>query len=125
MLGKSPMILFGYFIVGNIGETEEEMLQIAPFARELGLDIIQLTTLRNERYSGLEQLVASNPGYHVAPNGLVFSDEYSSDQLRRIRRRIHRKFYGPGQILRILRKGIGNGAPPLRLLARLPRFARG
>ena len=52
VLGKSKMLLFGYFIVGNIGETEEEMLQIAPFARELGLDIIQLTMLRNERYSG-------------------------------------------------------------------------
>ena len=125
MLGKSPMLLFGYFIVGNIGETEEEMLQIAPFARELGLDIIQLTTLRNERYSGLEQLVASNPGYHIAPNGLVFSDEYSSDHLRRIRRRIHRKFYGPGQILQILRKGIGNGAPPLRVLARAAALPRG
>ena len=48
-------------IVGNIGETEEEMLEIAPFARELGLDIIQLTMLRNERDSGLDQLVEANP----------------------------------------------------------------
>lgn len=125
VLGKSPMLLFGYFIVGNIGETEEEMLQIAPFARELGLDIIQLTTLRNERYSGLEQLVASNPGYHVAPNGLVFSDGYSSDHLRRIRARIHRKFYGPGQALQILRKTMANGGPPLQVIARVPRFLVG
>ncbi len=125
VLGESPMLLFGYFIVGNIGETEEEMLQIAPFARELGLDIIQLTTLRNEPHSGIEELVASNPGYHIADTGLVYSDGYSSDQLRRIRARIHRKFYGPGQILRIARKGIRNGGPPLRLFARLPRYLVG
>ncbi len=122
VLKKSSMILFGYFIVGNIGETEEEMLEIAPFARELGLDLIQLTTLRNERYSGLEQLVGSNEGYHIAEDGLVYSDGHSSDDLRRIRGRIHRSFYGPGQIVQILRKTMGNGAPPLRLLSRLPRF---
>ena len=125
VLGKSPMLLFGYFIVGNIGETEEEMLEIAPFARELRLDIIQLTMLRNEPHSGLEQLVASNPGYHIAPSGLVYSDEYSSDHLRRIRGRIHRRFYGPGQMLQILRKGIRTGGPTLRVAARLPRFLVG
>lgn len=125
VLRKTSMLLFGYFIIGNIGETEEEMLQIAPFARELGLDIIQLTMLRNERYSGLEQLVAASPGYHIAPNGLVYSSSYSSEDLRRIRARVHRKFYGPGQVLRIARKGMGNGAPPLRLLSRLPGFLVG
>ncbi len=125
VLGKSPMLLFGYFIVGNIGETEEEMLEIAPFARELGLDIIQLTMLRNERYSGLDQLVASSPGYHIAPNGLVFSDKYSFDYLRGIRRRIHRQFYGPGQVLKIARKGIRNGGPPAQVIARLPGFLVG
>ncbi len=125
VLGKSQMLLFGYFIVGNIGETEAEMLQIAPFARELGLDIIQLTMLRNERNSGLEQLVASSPGYHIAPSGLVYSDRYSTDHLRRIRRRIHRDFYRPGQFLRIVRKGARTGGPPLRVLARLPGFLVG
>ena len=32
--------LHGYFIYGNIGETEEEMLYIPKFAKEIGLDSI-------------------------------------------------------------------------------------
>jgi anaerobic magnesium-protoporphyrin IX monomethyl ester cyclase len=122
VLRKSRMVLFGYFIIGNIGETEEEMLAIAPFARELGLDAIQLTMLRNERYSGLEELVASSPGHHIAPDGLVYSDRYSPEQLRQVRRRIHRKFYRPGQVLQMLGKAVRSRVPTLRMLARLPAF---
>jgi len=122
VLRKSRMVLFGYFIVGNIGESEEEMLEIAPFARELGLDVIQLTMLRNERYSGLEELVASNPGHHIAPDGLVYSDRYSPEHLRQVRRRIHRKFYRPGQMLQILGKAVRSRVPTLRMFARIPGF---
>ncbi|MHC4253281.1 MAG: B12-binding domain-containing radical SAM protein, partial [Planctomycetota bacterium] len=47
VLRKTRMILHGYFIIGSIGETEEEMLEIAPFARELGLDSLGLCILRD------------------------------------------------------------------------------
>ena len=67
-LRKTSMIRHGYFILGNIGETVPEMLEIPSFAPELGLDTIALSTLRAHPYSGLDELVANNPGYHIAPN---------------------------------------------------------
>ncbi|MHC4247633.1 MAG: B12-binding domain-containing radical SAM protein [Planctomycetota bacterium] len=122
VLRGSRMLLLGYFIIGNIGETEEEMLRIAPFARELGLDVIQLTMLRNERYSGIEELVASCPGYHIASDGLVYSDDYSCARLQQIRRQIHRRFHSLGQVLQIIIKAIRNRLPTPRMFARLPGF---
>ena len=97
--------LLGYFILGNIGESEQEMLQIAPFAHELGLDAIILSILQARPYSGLDELVAANPAYHIAKNGKVFSDELSIKELRQLRGRINREFYTAGQVLQILGKG--------------------
>ncbi len=108
VLRRSRMILHGYFIVGCIGETESEMLEIAPFARELGLDTVSICELRNERYSGLEELVAQAPGYYIAADGKVCSDKLPPERLRQVRRRICREFYTPGQILRVASKGIRN-----------------
>jgi anaerobic magnesium-protoporphyrin IX monomethyl ester cyclase len=119
-LRQSGLFLHGYFIVGNIGESAEEMLQIGPFARELGLDTIGLSALRSNPYSGLDELVASCPGYRIAPGGKVYSDELSLDDLTALRRRIAYSFYTPGQILRIFRKGVRNGA-----LAFIPGFLLG
>ena len=53
VLRKSKMIINAYFIVGNIGETEEQMFSTAPFARSIGVDLIHVSRLRNEPYSGL------------------------------------------------------------------------
>ena len=124
VLKRYRMSLLGYFILGNIGESEQEMRQIAPFARELGLDFIILSTLQARPYSGLDELVAANPAYHIAENGKVFSDELSVKELRQLRRRINREFYTAGQVLQILRKGVRNGALAFLpgLLPRLPRL---
>ena len=126
VLRKSSMVLHGYFILGNIGESIEEMLQISTFAHELGLDTIAISTLRVSPHSGLEELVASNPGYHVAYNGKVYSDQCSCIELRQLRRRIYKEFYSASQVLQLLRKGIANGA--LRLLPgvllRLPKIIK-
>lgn len=46
VLRDSSMIIHGYFILGNIGESVEEMLRIPSFAHELGLDTIAISTLR-------------------------------------------------------------------------------
>jgi radical SAM superfamily enzyme YgiQ (UPF0313 family) len=40
VLTQYDFLLHGYFIYGNVGETEEEMLYIGKFAREIGLDTI-------------------------------------------------------------------------------------
>ena len=125
VLSQSSMILNGYFILGNIGESVEEMLQIVPFSRELGLDSIAISILRSSPYSGLDELVAENPGYHIAPNGKIYSDQCSVRQLRDLHHRIYREFYTPGQLFRIVRKGIRHGALTFlpQVLPQLPRLA--
>jgi anaerobic magnesium-protoporphyrin IX monomethyl ester cyclase len=110
VLGQSSMILNGYFILGNIGESVEEMLQIIPFSRELGLDSIAISILRSSPYSGLDELVAESPGYHIAHNGKIYSDHCSLKELRDLHHRIYREFYTPSQLFRIARKGIRHGA---------------
>jgi anaerobic magnesium-protoporphyrin IX monomethyl ester cyclase len=125
VLRSSSMFLHGYFIVGNIGETIEEMLQISSFARELGLDTIALSTLRVSPYSGLDELVASSPGYHIAPSGKIYSDQCSVQELRQLRRRIHREFFSNGHFLHLARKGIRNGTIRFfpEVLSHLPRIS--
>jgi anaerobic magnesium-protoporphyrin IX monomethyl ester cyclase len=120
VLRKTRMLLHGYFIIGNIGETEEEMLEIAPFARELGVHTVSLCPLRNERYSGLEELVAESPGYHIGPDGKVYSDKYPQEHLRRIRDTVLRQFHRPGQVLGVLSRFLRNRLITPWIVARLP-----
>jgi radical SAM superfamily enzyme YgiQ (UPF0313 family) len=124
-LGESSMILNGYFILGCIGESVEEMLQIVPFSRELKLDTIAISILRSSPYSGLDELVAENPSYHIAPNGKIYSDHCSVRELRDLRHRIYREFFTPDQLFRISRKGIRHGVLTYlpQTLPRLPRLA--
>lgn len=122
VLRRMPMLTHGYFIIGNIGETEEEMLYVARFARELGVDTLGLSHLRNSPYSGIVELVAATPGYHVAPDGKVYSDRYSNERLRQIRRRIYRRFMTAGQILHVLKKALRNEIVTPWMLARLSWF---
>ena len=125
VLGQSSMILHGYFILGYIGESVEEMLQIVPFSRELGLDSVAISILRSSPYSGLDELVAESPGYHIAPNGKIYSDHCSVMELRDLRHRIYREFFTPGQLFHIARKGIRHGVLRFlpRVLPRLPSLA--
>jgi hypothetical protein len=101
------MIINAYFIVGNIGETEEQMLSIASFARSIGVDLIHVSRLRNEAYSGLAELVQKTPGYHIDADGLVYSDACSADRIADLRKRIDMRFHSPlhvaGVIVKLLR----------------------
>lgn len=96
--------LHGYFILGCIGESVAEMKQIVPFARELGLDSLNLTLLRTSPYSGLDELVAQNPAYHMTPTGKIYSEHCSIDDLKQLRRKLTKEFYTKRQSLRILNK---------------------
>ncbi|MFC1795359.1 hypothetical protein ACFL3Q_17455, partial [Planctomycetota bacterium] len=62
----------------------------------------------------------------VAHNGKIYSDQCSCKELRQLRRRIYKEFYSARQLLKLLRKGIANGA--LRLLPgvflRLPKVIK-
>jgi len=93
VLRKSKMLVNAYFIVGNIGETEEQMLSTVPFARSIGASLIHVSRLRNEPHSGLAELVEQTPGYHIDPKGFVYSDQYSSNHIAEMRKKIDKKFH--------------------------------
>jgi anaerobic magnesium-protoporphyrin IX monomethyl ester cyclase len=107
VLRQSKMIINAYFIVGNIGETEEQMLSTASFARSLGTDLLHVSRLRCEPHTGLRELVAETPGYHVDPEGLVYSDACSAQRIAELRKQIDREFHTPlhvaGVVLKICR----------------------
>ncbi len=104
VLRKSKMIVNAYFIVGNIGETEEQMLSTASFARSLGVNLLHVSRLRCERYTGLRELVAQTPGYHVNADGLVYSDGCSTQRIAELRKRIDRQFHTPWHVAGVVLK---------------------
>ncbi len=103
VLKKFPFWYHGYFIYGNLNETEDEMLAIADFARELELHAIGLSQLRMDKFTPLRQVVENTPGYYITPNGHVYSQEYDKKRLLKIRNKIRNRFwYRPGQIYKML-----------------------
>ncbi|MBN1359218.1 MAG: B12-binding domain-containing radical SAM protein [Sedimentisphaerales bacterium] len=105
VLSEYDFYLHGYFIYGNIGESEEEMLYIPTFAKELKLDSISFQKLRIEKFSPLKEVVETTPGYHYdREGGPVYSDRYGLKELKRIRNRIRSRFYDAGQLFRIAKK---------------------
>ena len=104
VLKKYPIYYHGYFIYGNIGETEKEMLYIAKFANEISIDSITFQKLRIEKFSPLRKIAENTPGYHVTSRGELYSDTYSHASLKKIGRKIKFSFYSPLQITKILRK---------------------
>jgi len=125
ILRDRSLFLHGYFILGNIGESVEEMEQIVPFARELGLDTLNLSLLHTNPYSGIEELVTQNPSYHIAASGKIYSDHCSIKELKRLRHKLSKKFYTRRHILGILFKALRNGFLRFypQLLFKMPHFA--
>jgi radical SAM superfamily enzyme YgiQ (UPF0313 family) len=106
VLKKYPIFYNGYFIYGNIGETDQEMLYIGQFAKEIGVDSIACNKLRIEKFSPLRELAQNSPGYHVTERGELYSDTYSHAALKKIGRRIKFTFYTPSRYVKILWKNI-------------------
>lgn len=112
VLTQYDFYLHGYFIYGNIGETEEEMLFIPKFAKEIKLDSISFQKLRIEKFSPLKEVVEATPGYYYNSShigGSVYSERYGHVELKQIRNRIRSEFYDLGQIIHIIRKAIRIG----------------
>jgi magnesium-protoporphyrin IX monomethyl ester (oxidative) cyclase len=106
VLTQYNFYLHAYFIYGNIGETEEEMLYIPKFAMELKVDSISFQKLRVEKFSPLKGLVEATPGYYYNRiGGPVYSSRYGRKELKQIRNRIRSEFYNLRQIIRIVKKG--------------------
>ncbi|MHC4581022.1 MAG: B12-binding domain-containing radical SAM protein [Planctomycetota bacterium] len=124
VLTQFDFYLHGYFIYGNIGETEEEMLYIPKFAKELRLDSISFQKLRIEKYSPLREAVEAAPGYYYDRiGGPVYSDRYGRRELRDIRNRIRSQFYDLPQLLQIAKKASRIGLISWRdLMVALPNL---
>jgi len=125
VLTQYKFFLHGYFIYGNIGETEEEMLYIPKFAKEIKLDTISFQKLRVEKFSPLKEVVESTPGYYFNRlGGPVYSDRFGRNELKQIRNRIRSGFYDTRQVLHIARKasriGFVSGRDVAVALPRLP-----
>ncbi|MDD5504826.1 MAG: radical SAM protein [Candidatus Omnitrophica bacterium] len=104
VLRKFPILYHGYFIYGNIGETEEEMLYISEFARGLGVDTIACNKLRADKFSPLRKIIEGLPQYHLNAKGEVYSDTYSHSALKKINKKIKFGFYTPFKIISIAKK---------------------
>ena len=122
VLRRFNIISHGFFIIGNVGETEEDMLYISKFAREIGVDALSLSHLRVERYSPIHNLIMKSEGYHIANNTRVYSDRYPLDKLNQITRRIYNEFYSIPQMLKVLRKLIINRTIGVTFTSRLLQF---
>jgi radical SAM superfamily enzyme YgiQ (UPF0313 family) len=104
VLRKYAIYYNGYFIYGNIGETEEEMLYISEFAKEIGVDSITFQKLRIEKFSPLREIAEKTPGCRVTDRGEIYSDAYSHADLKKIGRKIKFSFYTPLRYLKMLWK---------------------
>ena len=94
-----------YFIIGNIGETREEMLDAIEFAHELGVDTLGLSVLRATKYSPLKEILKELDDYHIEEgSGKVYSDMLSAEELQQIRRDVNASFFTIPVILRVLKK---------------------
>jgi transposase len=130
VLTQYDIYLHGYFIYGNIGETEEEMLYIPKFAKEIKLDSITFQKLRIERFSPLKGVVEETPGYYYNRiGGSVYSDRYGRKELKQIRNRIRSEFYDIPQVIHIIRKawriGLVSGRDLTNVLLKLPLLMYG
>jgi len=104
ILKEYPIFYHGYFIYGNITETEDEMLYIPEFAKEIGVDSITCLKLRIEKFSPLRELVARTPGYRVNEKGELHCDFYSRSDLKKMGRRIKFSFYTPARFSKMFAK---------------------
>jgi radical SAM superfamily enzyme YgiQ (UPF0313 family) len=106
-LRRFNIIYHCYFIIGNIGESREEMLDIVRFSHDLGADTLGLSILRATKYSPLKEMLKSFDRYHIQEeSGKVYSDMLSVDDLQQIRRDVNASFFTLPVILRILKKMI-------------------
>jgi anaerobic magnesium-protoporphyrin IX monomethyl ester cyclase len=105
VLRQFHFIYHCYFIIGNIGETKDEMLDIVKFSHELGVDTLGLSVLRATKYSPLKDMLKERDDYHIEEgSGKVYSDMISLKELQQIRRNVNALFFTLPVILRILKK---------------------
>jgi anaerobic magnesium-protoporphyrin IX monomethyl ester cyclase len=116
ILRKYDLFYIGYFIIGYVGESVREILEIPNFARRLGLDFIAPSVLRAYPHSLLRERLEHDPNYRIGNDHVVLNRKMRRDDLSWLHHVVVRKFYTPGQIVRILKKFLFGGIPKLFFL---------
>jgi len=92
-LAETKILTLGNFLIGNPGDTEADMLGIADYAAELGLDFISPNKIYAYANTDFEQWVLQQPGMKVVGRRrYVVSDQFGVEDLRRIQARIMMRF---------------------------------
>ena len=92
-LADTSILALGNFLIGNPGETADDMLGIADYAAELGIDFISPNKIYAYADTDFEQWVLAQPGMKVVGRRrYVVSDQYGVEDLRRIQARIQLRF---------------------------------
>ena len=92
-LSHTHILTLGNFLIGNPGETREEMLGVADFAAGIGLDFLSPNKIYAYANTDFEQWVLAQPGYRVeGRRRYVVSDQFGVEDLRRIQARIMLSF---------------------------------
>ncbi len=113
---RHGMAVLAYFMIGNPGETPDDIAATEQLIARLNPDYLHLTILmpfpgtplyREMRESGrlpedIWQHFAQDPSRDIVPP--LWEEHFTRDELFAARRRIYRRFYGrPGYLLRQLR----------------------
>jgi radical SAM superfamily enzyme YgiQ (UPF0313 family) len=121
-LRQTHIITLGNFIIGSPGESEEDMLYVAKYARELGLDFISPNKLYAYPNSAFREWIEEHPGYRTeGRRGYVVSDKIDLKKLRQIQRKIYFRFFTPAHVVRFYRKATTH---PMVLKLGAPRIKR-
>lgn len=109
VLREVGILTVGFYIAGWFGQTREDIVKIADFSHECGIDFVCPSIIRYEPYSGMDELLAKYPNYHVSESRQVYSDELSAVEIQGATREMKARFYTPRQYAQILRKAWRGG----------------
>lgn len=110
-LSRTQILTFGNFLIGIPGQGKEDMLFVADYARELGLDLISPNKLYAYPGSDFADWIEEHPGYRIeGRRRYVVSDQCSLYELRQIQRKIQFRFLRASGIRRIYRKAMAHPA---------------
>lgn len=108
-IAQTRILTLGNFVIGIPGQTAEDMLYVADYARELGLDLISPNKLYAYPNSTFREWIMQHPGYRVeGRRHYVVSDAISLKRLREIQRKIYFRFYSLAHIWRFYHKAVSH-----------------
>jgi radical SAM superfamily enzyme YgiQ (UPF0313 family) len=108
-LRPTHIVTLGNFIIGVPGQSEADMLYIARYAREIGLDFLSPNKLYAYPNSAFREWIMEHPGYHIEERRqYVVSDQIGMKKLRQIQRKIYFRFFSAAHVWHFYRKALAH-----------------